>query len=193
MGGINKKSLLYPAVFMLVLSGLMTLVLAFVNAKTGPIVERNQELELRKKILNIFQVDTNIPNEEIHEKFEIFISETGQTFNDEPIYQYKDGEKLMGYAVSAKGSGYIGPVEAYFGITPDMAQVLGVEFISQGETPGLGGRIEEDEYKEQYRNIPVESVGEEIDAISGATNTSRSVLTLITSNLQRFIEEGGVQ
>ena len=85
----------------------------------------------------------------------------------------------------------------------DMKKLVGIEFIKQDETPGLGGRITEDEYKNQYRDLdiskPVEGKivinkpanGGNIDAISGATQTSTFVVNMINEDVNEFIKNGG--
>lgn len=72
-----------------------------------------------------------------------------------------------------------------------------MEFISQNETPGLGGRISENPYKEQYRNIDISgrdnnfimnnpSPDGNIDAIAGATQTSNFVTQMINKALSEY-------
>jgi len=63
-----------------------------------------------------------------------------------------------------------------------------VDFTSHNETPGLGGRIDEAWFKEQFRNRKI-VIGtglsydteqeNQLDAITGATSTSRSILNIL--------------
>jgi len=73
-----------------------------------------------------------------------------------------------------------------------------VDFVSHSETPGLGGRISETWYKEQFRDLefsPDETVyviytpspGGNVDAISGATGTSEAVRTILNESMDEFI------
>jgi electron transport complex protein RnfG len=58
--------------------------------------------------------------------------------------------------------------------------LIGVEIISLSETPGLGSRVDDAEYLAQYSGMSVNKVpalGEDVDAISGATISSRAVLS----------------
>lgn len=187
----KKKSLIYPTLFMIVLASIMTFLLAIVNQQTKPLVAMNQELELKTKILNIFNIETDGKSDAIHSEFDKLIKDSGEKFNDEPIYTYEDNGEVKGYAVSLKGPGVWGPISAYIGLNKDYSEVLGIEFIEQAETPGLGARIEEDFYKEQYRNITSADVRGNIDAISGATGTSNAVINLVTNDLDRFLDEKG--
>jgi Na+-transporting NADH:ubiquinone oxidoreductase, subunit NqrC len=76
-----------------------------------------------------------------------------------------------------------------------------VDFISQNETPGLGGRIEENWFKEQFKSeklidgrITVTAIGQadenhengKVDAITGATQTSKAVEKIINEYLEKL-------
>ncbi len=72
----------------------------------------------------------------------------------------------------------------------DFTQVLGIDFVTHSETPGLGGRISELWFKEQFRAVSINSDDSDIvtyrpapdgnvDAITGATLTSDAVRNII--------------
>ena len=50
------------------------------------------------------------------------------------------------------GPGLWGSIEGYVAISKDYSTILGLTFITQSETPGLGGRIGEEEYLSQFRD-----------------------------------------
>ncbi len=69
-----------------------------------------------------------------------------------------------------------------------MNQLQGIVFTEQNETPGLGGRIMEEWFREQFRGLELvqgeqvkygEGGSQKIDAISGATQTSNAILRII--------------
>lgn len=186
----KKKSLVYPAVFMLVLAAVLTFLLAMLNEQTKPIVAKNAEFELRKKILYVFSIENDGTQKDVDNKFTTNVKETDKKYNNKPIFEYeKDGKKA--YAVSLQGPGLWGPIEAYVALSEDYNTILGIDFIKQSETPGLGGRIEEPFYKEQYRNIRSKDVFKKVDFISGATMTSLSVARLVSGDLAKFVKTMG--
>jgi Na+-transporting NADH:ubiquinone oxidoreductase subunit C len=72
--------------------------------------------------------------------------------------------------------------------------IKGLAFTEQNETPGLGGRIEEDWYKEQFKGTTLSgslSYGEEtgLDAITGATSTSNAVLKILNTFIETTLKE----
>lgn len=195
-----KKSFAYPIIFMALLTAVFTFVLAFLDQSTAERVALLQETELRKKILYVFDIDvpTSVP-EEIEVLFNENIKAEG--VSDPDIYNLiKDGQ-VKGYAIPVEGPGLWGIIDGYVGVSEDYSEILGIEFISHSETPGLGGRIDEEIYKEQYRGIEIDDAkaesyiiyrpapGGNIDAIAGATQTSQSVSKLINYDLQTFIKE----
>ena len=116
------------------------------------------------------------------------------------FYTVENGEKT-GYAIPASGPGLWGGIDAYVGISADFSTILGLEFISHEETPGLGGRISDMEFLEQFRDLDISNSsdrsyivfrpasGGNVDAISGATLTSQSVRDLLNVDLEDFLKE----
>lgn len=107
------------------------------------------------------------------------------TIDDMPIdiYTAKSGGKVVGYAVkSMTKQGYAGPIVTMVGISPK-GKLLNVSVLSHSETPGLGACLTESD------NIVLASIkgenlgkfelvvrkdGGEVDALSGATISSRA-------------------
>ena len=85
------------------------------------------------------------------------------------------------------------------GLTPDLSEITGISILEQVETPGLGGRISEQVFQDQFQGIKTEpAVGyvknqapdkdTDIQAVTGATISSRSVVTIINRNIVKFRE-----
>lgn len=187
----KKKSLLYSTIYMFVLAAILTFLLALINNSTKAQVERNAVLKEKSGILYVFGIENDGSTDDVFSKIDKYIVDTGKTFNDSPVYSYEKDGKIEGYAFTITGSGLWGPIEGIMGVNPDFTQTLGIEFLEQSETPGLGGRISEIQYKEQYRNATVGEIRNDVDAISGATGTSNAVFRLVDDNLSRFIESQG--
>lgn len=97
----------------------------------------------------------------------------------------------MGYVVTTTDKdGFGGSIQITVGITTD-GTVNGVSILSISETAGLGMRATEPEFYEQYVGKQAERFvvskdggdGEPIDALSGATITSRAVTGAVNTAL----------
>lgn len=105
----------------------------------------------------------------------------------------KDGEFAGAAFEAASGEGYGGTVRIMIGAGADDA-VLGLEILQHAETPGLGARITESGFRNQFRDRSigdtvwtVKSDGGDIDAVTGATMSSRAVLDALRRGLDVYI------
>jgi Na+-transporting NADH:ubiquinone oxidoreductase subunit C len=65
-----------------------------------------------------------------------------------PIF---DRAQVLSYAFPIRGQGFWAPIEGWLAVTPDLTETVGVVFTRHSETPGLGGRITEPGFREQFR------------------------------------------
>ncbi|MFC2061783.1 FMN-binding protein [Elusimicrobiota bacterium] len=95
--------------------------------------------------------------------------------NEKPvIYKgYKD-ETVIGYAVLAEGMGFQGNIVLMVGIDKEIKNIKGTVVLESVETPGLGDRIKEDSFLDQFDNTAV-SENMKVSAITGATISSVAV------------------
>lgn len=196
---MKKKSFVYPIVFMAVITAIFTFILAYLNYSTAERIDFLEGNELRKKILYVF--DIPIPSDDpeiIEDVFNKYVHVDDS--HEPPIFYSEENGEITGYAFPANGAGLWGSIDAYVGISADFSQVLGLEFIKHSETPGLGGRISEPEFLNQFRDLDISSSSQEyiifnpapggnVDAIAGATLTSQSVRDLLNIDIQNFIAE----
>ena len=106
----------------------------------------------------------------------------------------KQGGETIGYVITATDpNGYGGDIQVSVGIQND-GTVNGIALLSISETAGLGMKASEPEFYEQYSDKQTDHFyvskdggeGEEIDAISGATITSRAVTGAVNASLGYF-------
>jgi Na+-translocating ferredoxin:NAD+ oxidoreductase subunit G len=104
----------------------------------------------------------------------------------------RDG-RLAGWVVQTAGQGYADRIEVLVGLSPDAAAITGLFVLDQKETPGLGAKITAAPWRAQYVGkssaVPLEVVkgggagGSRIDAITGATISSRAVVDIVNRAL----------
>ena len=97
------------------------------------------------------------------------------------------GEK-SGVVITTVSSGYGGKIKVMTGINAN-GEVSGVNILSMEETPGLGAKGKEDGFLRQYKgydspNLAVSKDGGEINALSGATITSRAITRAVNEAIE---------
>lgn len=129
------------------------------------------------------------------------------------VYEGKDEQgKVFAYGLSLYGKGLWGTLEGFGVISADLKTMIGIDFTKQVETPGLGARIIEKEYKYFFRNLDlsrfseanagqkpvvmvkdkeqtnIENSTNSVEAITGATQTSQGVLNMVNDNLALYLK-----
>ena len=108
------------------------------------------------------------------------------------IIKYKGGKiyqglnrkgEVIGYAFDVKGGGYQGQIILMVGLSPDLSRVLAIEIVDDLETPGLGAEIEEEDFKAQFRDLSISKIDNEVEAIAGATISSKSVIGIVKKGI----------
>lgn len=119
------------------------------------------------------------------------VEETGETGEGESV--------LVGYAIPAAGAGFQDTIRLIYGFDPERRRIVGMQVLESRETPGLGDRIYKDEeFVAQFRDLAVEprvelvkdgEAGENgIDALTGATISSRAVVDIINRGNAEWLE-----
>ena len=101
---------------------------------------------------------------------------------------YDENGSMIGVVVTTVSGGYGGKIEVMTGIRSN-GEISGVNILSMEETPGLGARGKEDGFLKQYRghaesNLAVSKDGGEINALSGATITSRAITKAVNTAVE---------
>jgi len=122
------------------------------------------------------------------------------------LYRVAQDDKVAGWVVKAGGQGYGDKLELLIGTDADVQKITGLFVLEQKETPGLGNKIAEPQWRNQFvgkaTDTPLEVVkgkGQSpttIDAITGATISSRSVTGIVNAtiaNLRGQLDASGGQ
>jgi electron transport complex protein RnfG len=92
-------------------------------------------------------------------------------------------------AFEATGKGYGGDLDIVVAVNVDKDEIVGVGVTTHRETPGVGSRVQSDpKFASQFKGRPIKEPfkvkveGGKIDAISGATVSSRGVTGAVVSS-----------
>jgi len=227
---LNTNSPAYVLVFAAVVSAVFTGAIMALHAVTSPIIERNERLYRQRALVDVFGFDEGktLSDAEVADVYarrirpverEIVDPETGTIFNV-PLGQGNERsarmyravtideagkEKTIGYALPIWGVGFWARIDGYLAVSVDLHKSLGIVFVRHSETPGLGGRITERQWREQFAGLDVTDPatpgrviyiggesggatreGRYVDAVTGATGTSRAVETFLRLRLAEF-------
>jgi electron transport complex protein RnfG len=112
-------------------------------------------------------------------------------------YEAKAGKRLVAYIASTAGKGYSSYIKMLVSLDPDL-KIKDIKILGHGETPGLGDQIEEPAFIGQFKGkslpqivlVKVETK-ENIQAISGATISSRAVTNGVKDAVQMLVDQYG--
>lgn len=173
---------------------------------TRPYIEANQREAIERAI---FQV---VPG--ASSKKEFVLTDTGvepasNGAKGIPIYAAYDGEGMLaGIATEAAAPGYADVIRILYGYSPDCACITGISILQSKETPGLGDKIGTDpaflaNFEALDAKLNSEKTGLanaivtvkhgtksqpwEIDAISGATVSSKAIGRMLNESTQTLL------
>jgi len=112
------------------------------------------------------------------------------------VFRAMKSGKPAGWVVKSVGQGYADKIELLIGFDNGMDTITGLFVLEQKETPGLGNKISNWDWRKQFigkgidKPLVVVKTGSkspyEIDAITGATISSQSVCTLVNSAINNL-------
>jgi len=107
------------------------------------------------------------------------------------VFQAIEKGKVSGWVIKSSGRGYADKIELLIGLNPSLNKISGLFIIEQKETPGLGNKIANLDFRKQFisKNTNTAIIASktgatspnEIDAITGATISSRSVCSIVNT------------
>ncbi len=119
------------------------------------------------------------------------------------FYVGRKNGQVTGIAFKKNTTGYGGSIALMIGITPE-GKIYGVQVMEQNETPGLGAKISQPNFLQQFINKDLTStrwevrkMGGDFDQITAATVSSRAItkglkegLTFFQSNKAKILKQG---
>lgn len=199
---LNTNSNIYTFVYMTVVVIIVAVLLAVVSQALAPKQQANILLDKQKQILGALKIDYSTGD-----PADIYMALVNDTLNygEQEVY-VANLNGATKYILPLSGKGLWGGIGGYLALDEDKNTIYGVNFNHESETPGLGAKIVEMPFREQFegkhiRNAAGEVVSvavlkagkhaegqEQVDAISGATITSSGVSTMLEVNLGEYAE-----
>ena len=199
-----KNSNIVQAWLVLVLAICFGAALAGVHLKLAPVIEKNKlnetlaqvpELVLGKDLADKM-VAENQALDITPQNLSVESSGGRKTFFN--VYEARYQGDLRGYVIKTGGQGYADRIELLLGVDPQVDRITGLFVLDQKETPGLGNKIIESQWRGQFLgkktspalNVTKAGAGNanDIDAVTGATISSRAVTNIVNSAVSALKE-----
>lgn len=160
-------------------------VLSGINGWAEPKIIANRKAETERAIFVVQNEATN------YKKVDDVNFELYEVFDD--------SSNSLGYALPYEGNGFQGNIRLIVGVSKETDKVLGLEVLEQVETPGLGTKVTESPFTDQFKNLVVtpeiKSVKgvepqnpNEVQAITGATISSKAIVRIVNDGIQKLKE-----
>ncbi len=175
------------------------LIIIGIYVTTLPTITANKAQELREAVFRV------LPGVSQMHKFrydgeQLVNADNGKDGEDTVYAGYDDKGRFIGYAIASEGPGFQDTVKLLFGYLPDRRKVVGMWILESRETPGLGDKIYKDaDFVANFDDLATEpkivavkkgqkANPNEIDAITGATISSKAVVRIMNEGISRWRE-----
>ncbi len=172
-----------------IISVFMAVALGFVYEKTKDPIAKGQQAKITNAIAEVLPAFDNDPTKEM----------TQVEGEDLVVYKATKGGQWVGSAVKTYSpKGFAGKIVLMVGFLPD-GTINNISVVEQKETPGLGTKMKEPKFKDQFKNknpesykITVKNDGGDVDAITASTISSRAFCDAVNRAFEAF-KKGGAQ
>ena len=200
---LNTNSNIYTFVYMTVVVVIVAVLLAVVSSALKPLKDANVLLDKQKQILGALKVDSI--QGDAAEVYMSLMTDTITLKNGKEVYVASLNGATK-YILPLAGKGLWGGIGGYLVLNEDKNTIYGVNFNHEGETPGLGAKIVEKEFRSQFENKHIRNAAnevvsvavlkagkkaegqEQVDAVSGATITSEGVSKMLEEEMKNYAE-----
>ncbi len=144
--------------------------LGYIYGISAERIEENRRQVIRQSIFNVIP---GIDDYDVHPEDRSFFRGLSE-----------DGI-VAGYALQRGGIGFQGEIVLVVGIAESLEKITGVDVVETVETPGLGDRIRDGSFLNQFINMDIPDDGKiKIDGITGATMSSDAVKRIIENAIK---------
>lgn len=173
----NIKEIIRVGVILFVITAISSLLLAYANSITSPIIEENTRIKTEQSMKTVLSTADSF------EKVEVDMDGITE------VYSGMSNNELKGVCIISEVNGYGGAIKVITAVDTDK-KVTGIDILTHSETPGLGAKAVSPEFKEQFAGkeygitvVKNTAKDNEIQAISGATITSNAVTEAVNISL----------
>lgn len=194
MPKITAKEILIPTIALVLICGVTTALLAATNEITKEPIAQAEE-QSQQESMKAVSPENTVSYEEI---------DTGDASVQCCAALDKDGN-IIAYAISTSSKGYGGTIKVMTGINAADGSIIAVNvYDNSDETPGLGAKTSDEKFSGQFGGKTAEGFAvskdadkypdkEAVDAVTGATISSRAVVSAVNHAIEIYNKVSGVQ
>lgn len=163
--------------------------LGFVNELTvGPI----EKGKIERKVIALKMVLPEFDNNPVEQ---VLLIKSDFAKDSVEVYPaFKEGAFVGAAVIGSTEKGFSGLIKIMVGFTPD-GIIQNIQVLEQKETPGLGTKMKDEKFLAQFReknpsafNLKVTKDGGEVDALTGATITTRAFGEAVQMAYDEFVK-----
>ena len=167
------------------------IIIISVYVATFDTIAENKARELREAVFRVLPGVTQMQKLRYDGKALVVLPEDAKDDENTVYGGYNEAGEFVGYAIVNAGPGFQDTIRVIYGYQPTERRVVGMWILESRETPGLGDKIYKDaEFVANFDNLAVDpsiitvkkgskSAPNEIDAITGATISSKAVARIM--------------
>ena len=178
---MNTGEIIKVGVILFLITAVLAGFLAFVNAKTAPLIEQNALIAEQDALKTVMPDAVDFEEAEVTAELTEIAAQNENSEISKAFIAKDAGGEAIGACVITVTTGYDVGIQTAIGIDKDLI-VTGVDIISMNETPGLGANADKPEFRAQYEGksgeikvVKTAAGDDSIQAIAGATKTSNGV------------------
>ena len=185
------KELSRLALVLTLITAISALLLAMVESVTREPIAQQRRLVTLNALKSVLPPADNAPDQDT---VSLVTGKDKKGNDDETVfYRGRKGDQLSGIAFKVVSpNGYSGDISVMVGIDPE-GHVSGIEILQHAETPGLGAKVEESWWKDQFKDKGLDNAdwrvkkdGGSFDQITAATITPRAIVGAVRKGLEFF-------
>jgi electron transport complex protein RnfG len=174
-------------------------VLAGVYQVTKDKIDANKAERLRRGVFQVVPGSSLLKKLALRDGQLVAVAE-GELVTDPTVHAaYDEQQRFVGWAISGSAPGFQDTVAVLYGYDPQRRRVTGMYILESRETPGLGDKIFKDaDFVGNFDDLAVDpeivlvkdgaDADNEVDAITGATISSRVVVKIINDANARWLD-----
>ena len=188
-------------IFSMAIAGFISgVIIISIYLLTFDTIKENKARELQNAVFKVLPGVTKM--QKLHEiNNKLVVVKTDQVDEEMIFAGYDDNGQFIGYAIQGAGPGFQDTIKLLFGYQLKQSKIVGMEILDSRETPGLGDKIFKDmDFVNEFKSLLIENKiksvkkgkktqQNEVDAITGATISSKAVVKIINKAYKKWSQK----